>query len=146
MVLPQPDREKLTSTEMLTVLRTIFFDHYAAWHKRTMLPDEFAKYDAAMQKEFDNLKHAVEKAKSVTINGMRDFDLPYVLNSQRQPALNLAGAALLVGIPAVLTIVVSLMQMLWLTVGVLVVVLLATALAFIPRFRLPILKFFQLER
>lgn len=146
MILPQPDREKLMSAEVSTILHTIFFDHYAAWHKRVMLADEYSRYERAMRKEYEHLSQVVERAKTITINGMRNFDLLYVLDTPGRPTLNLAGAALLVGIPAVLTIVVSLIQELWITIGTLVVVVLATGLAFIPRFRIPILKFFQLER
>jgi hypothetical protein len=145
-IFSQPEKNAIDPSEFMRLLRVIFFDHYRAWHERTMNSHEFAIYDEAARKEYDALSSFVADKQFITINGMRNFDLPYVLDPARKPNLNLLGATLLVAVPAALTIVLAVMQAIWIAVVVLAIVVVVFGLAMVPKLRGPILKFFQLEQ
>lgn len=146
VVFSQPEKTRLAPEEFVRILRVIFFDHYLAWHERTMTPNEFEIYESAAKREFDALVSSSVKKDYITINGMRNFDLPYVLDVARKPTFNVLGAVILLVIPAALTVALALMQDIWISIGVFIIAGGVFGLSLLPRFRGPILRFFQLER
>jgi hypothetical protein len=145
-VYAQPEKSEIDAAEFVRILEVVFFDHYIAWHRKTMNPEEFERYYAAALKEFDQIKSFIQRQGSVKINGMKNFDLPYVLQSQSDNEIGILGILILVAIPASLTIVFSLMQAVWLTIAVVVASCLVFALLLVPALRRPILRFFQQEQ
>lgn len=144
-VYAQPERSEINALEFLRIAHVIFFDHYLAWHRKTMTQWEFKAYEDAAREEFARLEDVVQRKGTVRLNGMKNFDLPYILEAQRPKRMNLMGSMVLVAVPATITIVFAILQSLWLTVVSIGVTGLFFSLLLIPSLRRPLLKFFQLE-
>lgn len=144
-VFAQPDRSEIDAAEFMRMCRVIFFDHYLAWHKKTMTQWEYNAYEIAARAEFERLEEVVQRKGSVRLNGMKNFDLPYILESQRPKRMSMLGSMVLVAVPATITIVFAALQSLWFTVIAVAVTGMAFSLLLVPKLRKPLLKFFQLE-
>jgi hypothetical protein len=145
MLLCQPDRAEIQADELLRIVRIIYFDHYLAWCERTMTPLEFERYRDGVLSKFKEISDFLEHEDLVKINGMKNLELPYVVDPHNTPPLNMIHFMILVAIPAVLTIAVSLAQETRVTVAVLAVSCIVYASLLIPRFRRPLLRLFEQE-
>jgi hypothetical protein len=141
----QPERSALDAPEMIKILRTIFFDHYTAWYRRMMRPDQFSKYEKAVTDEFDRLARVVKNAGGVKVNGMRNFDLPYILSRQSEDRPRALGAIILVAIPSAITVTLAFAQEPKLAMWASIATVGVFALVLVPRFRRIVLRFFQQE-
>jgi hypothetical protein len=110
MLLCQPDRAEIDSAEMSRIINVIYHDHYLAWCRRTMPPNEFQAYQDNVLARLREILIFIDAERIIKINGMKNLDLPYVVDPQNRPPLNVIHFMILVAIPAVLTIVVSLAQ------------------------------------
>lgn len=145
MLICQPDRSEIEALELIRILKVIYFDHYLAWCRRTMKPKELAKYRSKLSTTFRTVSDFIEREKTIKINGMKNLDLPYIVDPYKRPPLSALHFIIMVAVPAVLTIVVSLAQETRLTLGVLAFSCTIYAILLVPRFRHRLLKFFQLE-
>ena len=145
MLLCQPDRTEIQADELLRIVRVIYFDHYLAWCERTLAPLEFERYRNGVLSKFAEISGFLDREKLVKINGMKDLELPYVVDPHNTPPLNTIHFMILVAIPAVLTIAVSLAQETRLTMAVLAISCITYASLLIPRFRRPLLRLFEQE-
>jgi hypothetical protein len=145
MLVCQPDRTEISPDEMLRIVNLIYHDHYLAWYRRTMKPDDFARYRESTLLKLEKITDFVAGETQVKINGMRNLELPYIVDPHNRPPLSIINFLILIAMPAILTIVVSLAQETKLTLAVIVLSVLLYALLLIPRFRSPILRFFGQE-
>jgi hypothetical protein len=145
MLVCQPDRTELDAAELLRVVHVVFFRHYLDWCRRTMPAEELFGYDAALRKLYDQISEAAQREGTIKINGMKSFDLPYLVDHHKRPSWKILGYMTMVAIPAILTIAVAFAQEARLAAVALVVTCLLFALLLIPRLRRPLLKFFQQE-
>jgi hypothetical protein len=145
MLLCQPDRAEIQADEMLRIVRVIYHDHYLAWCERTMKPADFEKYRESALSKLQEISAYLSREKLVKINGMKNLNLPYMVDPHNRPPLTVIHFLILVAIPAVLTILISLAQETALTVSVLAISCALYALLLIPRFRLRLLKLFEQE-
>ena len=110
-----------------------------------MHADELVEYDTALRKLYGDFSGAVQSEGTIKINGMKNFDLPYLVDPHKKPSWTILGYMTMVAIPAVLTIAIAFAQEARLTVYVLIVTCFLFALLLIPRLRRPLLRFFQQE-
>lgn len=106
---------------------------------------EFERYRDGVLAKFSEISNFLEHEDLVKINGMKNLELPYVVDPHNAPPLNMIHFMILVAIPAVLTIAVSLAQETRLTIAVLAISCIAYASLLIPRLRRPLLRLFEQE-
>jgi hypothetical protein len=146
MLLCQPNRTEIDAHELIRILKVIYYDHYLAWCKRTMKPKELAKYREKLSSTLQHIIDFIEREATVKINGMKNLDLPYIVDPhKRPPPLSALHFMVLIAFPAVITIAVALAQETELTLVILGVVCVLYALLFVPRVRHMLFKFFRLE-
>jgi hypothetical protein len=110
-----------------------------------MTPLEFEQYRDGVLSRFKEISDFLGHETLVKINGMKNLELPYVVDPHNMPPLNTIHFMILVAIPAVLTIAVSLAQETRVTVAVLAMSCIVYASLLIPRFRRPLLRLFEQE-
>ena len=145
MLFCQPDRNEIDADEMRRVVDVIYHDHYLAWFKRTMQPARFEEYRSRTLSQFKEITDFLSENKEIKINGMRNLELPYVVDPHKVPTFNVIHFMILIAIPAVLTIAVSLAEETRLTLTVLTISCILYSLLFIPQIRQPLLKLFEQE-
>lgn len=146
MILAQPDKTKIDADELLALLRVIYFKHYGDWYRRIMRSDEFSSYETALTKAFDQTAAFIRSEKTIKINGMKNLELPYIVEPGSKVSASLIGYVMLVALPAILTIAVAIEQETRLTAAIAVITAVLFCLLLIPKIRGPLLRFFQLER
>jgi hypothetical protein len=145
MLVCQPDRTMLEADELINVLHVVFFSHYLDWCRRTMSAEEFPKYDTALRKLYDEISCAVQAKGIVSVNGMKNFDLPYLVDPHRSQNWKIFVYMIMVAFPAILTIALAFASEARLAATVFIATCLVFTSLLIPRIRNPLLKFFQLE-
>jgi hypothetical protein len=146
MIFAQPDKTEIGAEELITLLSVIYFKHYGEWYRRIMTPADFSIYENSLGATFDETETYIRLSKTIKINGMRNFDLPYVVEPGSRPNASLFGYAVLVALPSILTIAIAIEQETRLTIGVAAITALLFGLLLVPKIHKPLLKFFQLER
>jgi hypothetical protein len=146
MVISQPDKAAMGSEELLELLRVVYFKHYGDWYRRVMAAEKYSEYERVIVKSFDEIKEYVRATKTIKINGMKNFELPYVVEPGSKVSVGFVGYIVLIALPATLTIALAIEQETRLTAAVAIVTGIIFCLTLIPRCRRFVLKFFQLER
>jgi hypothetical protein len=146
MMYLQPDRSTIAGEELITLLHSIYFKHYGEWYRRIMSAEQYAEYRSALTKAFEQTTAFIHSQKIVKINGMKNFELPYIVEPGSKVSAALVGYILLVAFPATLTIALAVEQEARLTILTAMITLLVACLAFIPKIRGTLLRFLQLER
>jgi len=146
MIITQPDKPSIEADELIELLRVIYFKHYAAWYERVMSAELFSEYKTAITKSFVSLSDYARSEKRIKINGMKNFDMPYVLEPASELNIGIVGYATLFALPAILTIIVAFEHDTVVTAASIIGTAILFTLMLIPKFRNPLLKFFQLKR
>jgi hypothetical protein len=146
MMLAQPDKPSMQAEEMLDLIRVVYFKHYAAWYRRVMTPAEYSDYEQSIKTSFDEIAGYVRAEKKIKINGMKNFDMPYIVEPAKRVTISLVGYALLFAFPAIFTIFIAFEHDTFLAAASVTIILVLFGLMLVPKFRTPLLRFFQLER
>jgi hypothetical protein len=146
MMFGQPQRTKIEADELIAILRIVYFRHYGDWYRRIMKVEEFQDYERAITKSFDQMSSFIRAEKIVKINGMRNLELPYIVQPGSKISASFAGYLVLVALPAILTIAIAIEQETRLTAAVAASAAVVFILVLVPRFRRTLLRFFQLEQ
>ena len=146
MVISSPEKNLISSHELIALLKVIFFQHYGLWYRRIMSVDHYHEYDLVIRETFSQMSLSAQSSKIIKINGMKNLNLPYVVEPKRLVTAGLAGYIAIIAVPAFLTIALAIEQETKLTIVVAIATVGLFMLALIPRCRGILFRFFQLEQ
>jgi hypothetical protein len=146
MIVSRPDKATMGSDELMSLLNVVYFKHYGEWYRRVMTAEVYSKYEEAIKEAFDQIGSFVHASKTIKINGMKNFELPYTVEPGGKIGVGVIGNMTLIALPAILTIALAFEQQTSLTTAVAVATIIIFGIALIPRCRRFLFRFFQLER
>jgi hypothetical protein len=141
----RPERDELPTSEFLRLVELIYRVHYSEWYRRTMPPAAFAVYETAALGLLAKVRAGVADERRIVLNGMKNLDLPFIIdpNAPAPPSAIIYMA--LIAIPAAVGVAVAAAQELWVALAAAVAAAAIIALFVLhPRLRRPILRAFQL--